>query len=163
MKYYLLPHPFKENENVIFGNLDIDKKVWDDFNNPKSNIPIVERTVIATKEINNLEALVKDYEKNFNKKNLDLFSKAKFNIYSNLGVALSASYLLYYCTPESVTNIVNNSLGFIGDPFIGTLAKVSLCAIPAAFSLATTVGIPVVGNLLGIGTKNSKVYKLNDV
>jgi len=166
MKYYLLPHPFKQNENVIFGDLKIDKRVWEDFNNPKSNIPIVKREIIVAKNYarstEDLESLVKDYENSLNKKQADLISRAKFNAYSDLGIGLSASYLLYYCIPEPAMNLINNFLQVIGDPYVGTMAKISLCAIPAVFSIVKNVGIPF-GDVLGIGRKRSKIYKLNEL
>lgn len=168
-----MPHPFKEGEDVIFGkvnfatngtDLDLDHSSWNKYHDPKKNIPILERTLISGKGVSRetLEKMVSDYEKNLNKKNLNEISKDKFKLYSRLGAGLSASYLLYFCTPDIAINAINEFSEFIGNSFVGNLAQISLCAIPAVFSIVKNVGIPFVGFLNGTDRKRSKIYVLNN-
>ncbi|MCK5043903.1 hypothetical protein KAR52_02790 [Candidatus Pacearchaeota archaeon] len=168
-----MPHPFKENEDVLFGkvgfagngtNFDLEHSIWKQYHDSEKNIPNIKRTIISGKEISkeNLENLVGEYEKGLNKNSLDKISKDKFNVYARLGAGLSISYLLYFHTPDSIMGGINQFAEFIGDPFITGLARVSLCAIPAVFSVVKNVGIPVVGNLIGAGKKRSKIYRLHN-
>ncbi len=177
MQYYILPHPFEENEEVIFGKTaltagsgsdsELELTLWKQYMDSKRDIPPISRDLISSKDLNLEEKLkdVKEYEKNLNKNTLTkLVGKPKSKIYTRLGLGWSFSYLAYFALGPgawSVANFISEDL--IGHGAVSTLAKVSFCVIPGIFSTVKNIGLPIIGNLLGIGYKSSIAYRLNNI
>ena len=173
MKYYLMPHPFKEDEDVIWGKVNfsnngtdfgVEHSLWGQYCNSKKDIPVLQRTVISGKEISSdkLENLVNDYEISTSKNDLAEIAKRKMILYTRLGASFAVSGLIYFCTPDSVVEAVNKVSEILGNQSVEGLARAVIAAIPATFSVVKNIGIPLVGSLVGAGRKRSIIYKLKN-
>jgi len=142
VEYFLIPHPFKEEDYIVRGDeyqfQKILQHIYPLYKNTKYNFPRIERKIFSPLNFdkNLLEQKVKRYERDFIRREKNKINLKILKVWIRMGIGFSLSYIIWtlFWDFPFIHSVIDSWLRAVGD-FLSTYAMVVIILAPSIASL----------------------------